>query len=147
MEQFGVSRDDLGVFYFAGEGKNPVIAHGYGFNVPESKVIAARARVMREAAGRITGYALGEDHDTEARSFADDVLTIFGLDEKLWCETIADRLRVTIPEAYADITQDAVASQLRNLKVTVKPVRETGRNPRSGCERIAVVAVLGHADA
>jgi hypothetical protein len=77
---------------------------------------------MREAAGRITGYALGEDHDT-------DVLTIFGMDEKLWCETIAERLRGSIPEAYTDITQDAVASQLRALGVTVKSVREPGKGP------------------
>jgi DNA segregation ATPase FtsK/SpoIIIE, S-DNA-T family len=141
------SRDDLGVFYFAGEGRNPVIMHGYGFNVPDSKVIAARARVMREAAGRITGYALGEDHDTEARSFADDVLAVFGADEKLWSETIAGRLSASIPEAYADITQDAVASQLRALGVTVKPVRETGKTTRSGCERSSVADVAGDADA
>ena len=140
------SRDDLGVFYFAGEGRNPVIAHGYGFNVPESKVIALRARQMREAAGRITGYALGEDHDTEVRSFAADVLTVFGAADKLWSETIAERLRGSIPEAYADITTEAVASQLRALGVTVKPVRETGRNPRSGCERSAVLAVVEDAD-
>jgi hypothetical protein len=102
---------------------------------------------MREAAGRITGYALGEDHDIEARSFAADVLTVFGVDDKLWAETIAERLRGSIPEAYADITQEAVASQLRAIGVTVKPVREAGKTTRSGCERSAVLAVLEDADA
>ena len=58
-----------------------------------AKSIVARARVMREAAGRITGYALGEDGDQEVRSFAADVLMVFGADDKLWCETIAARLR------------------------------------------------------
>ena len=78
--------DDKGVFYFAGEGKAPQIVYGYGFDLPASKVIVARARVMREHAGRITGYALGEDHDGgQARRLLDDVLTVFGDAKALWC--------------------------------------------------------------
>ena len=46
----------------------------------------------------------------------------------------------SIPSAYADITFDAVASQLRALEVDVKSVRETGKGPRSGFERAAVAA-------
>ena len=65
---------------------------GQNIDGPQAKVIVARARVMREAAGRLTGYALGEDGDQRARSFAADVLMVFGADDKLWCETIADRL-------------------------------------------------------
>ena len=65
---------------------------------------------------------------------------VFGDDDKLWCETIADRLAGSIPAAYADITKDAVASQLRALEVDVKSVRETGKGPRPGCERAAVAA-------
>ena len=65
---------------------------------------------------------------------------VFGADDKLWCETIAARLAGSIPSAYADITKDAVASQLRALEVDVKSVRETGKGPRSGCERAAVAA-------
>ena len=138
-------RDDKGVFYFAGEGLNPTIMRGYGFDLPASKVIASRARMMREAAGRLTGYALGEDADVEVRSFAADVLLIFRDDAKLWTETIAERLRESIP-FYADITTDAVASQLRNLGVTIKDVREPGSAPRKGCEKSAVIAALGSPD-
>ena len=57
---------------------------------------------------------------SEVRSFAADVLMVFGDDDKLWCETIAARLAGSIPAAYADITKDAVASQLRALEVDVK---------------------------
>ena len=134
------SFDDKGVFYFGGEGLRPRIMRGQNIDGPAAKVIAARARVMRESAGRLTGYALGEDQDQEVRSFAADVLMVFGADDKLWCETIADRLRGSIPAAYADITKDAVASQLRALGIDVKSVRETGKGPRSGCERAAVAA-------
>ena len=134
------SREDLGVFYLAGEGVSPQIARSQYIDGPAAKVIVARARVMRENAGRLTGYALGEDQDTEARSFLADVLAVFGTDKNLWSETIAERLAESLPGVYADITQEAVASQLRTLGVTVKTVRETGKGPRSGCERAAVAA-------
>ena len=133
--------EDKGIFYFAGEGSAPRICRGQKLDGPEAKQIAARARIMREHAGRLTGYALGQDHDEAPRSFAADVLLVFGDADKLWTETIAARLRGSLPGVYADITADAVASQLRGLGVTVKKVRETGKEPRSGCERAAVAAV------
>jgi S-DNA-T family DNA segregation ATPase FtsK/SpoIIIE len=134
--------EDKGVFYFAGEGREPAIMRSQYIDGPAAKVIVARARIMREAAGRLTGYALGEDSDQETRSFAADVLMVFGDDDKLWCETIADRLRGSIPAAYANITKEAAASQLRALGIAVKSVRERGKPPRSGCERAAVAAAV-----
>ncbi|HEY1321682.1 MAG TPA: cell division protein FtsK, partial [Streptosporangiaceae bacterium] len=140
------SFDDKGVAYFAGEGTAPRIIRMQGFDLPASKQIAARARVLREHAGRITGYALGEDlQSNDTRRIADDVLTVFGDARNLWSETIADRLRSSMPEVYADITPDAVASQLRGVGVEVKKVRETGRpateGSRYGCARAALEAV------
>ena len=136
------SREDLGVLYLSGEGVAPQIARSQYIDGPAAKVIIARARRMREEAGRLTGYALGEDQDTEVRSFLADVLAVFGADKNLWSETIAARLAESLPGVYADITKDAVGSQLRNLDVTVKRVRETGKDPRWGCERAAVLAAM-----
>jgi S-DNA-T family DNA segregation ATPase FtsK/SpoIIIE len=136
------SFEDKGVFYFSGEGQAARIMRSQYIDGPAAKAIAARARLMRQAAGRLTGYALGEDSDQETRSFAADVLMVFGDDDKLWCETIADRLRGSIPAAYADITKEAAASQMRNLGIAVKSVREPGKPPRSGCERAAVAAAV-----
>jgi len=141
------SFEDKGVFYFAGEGRQPVIMRSQYIDNPAARAIAARARAMRQAAGRLTGYALGIDDDAEVRSFAADVLTVFGADAKLWSETIADRLRGAFPAVYADITKEAVASQLRGLGIEVRSVREPGKGPRSGCERAAVAAVVETPDA
>jgi len=116
---------------------------GYGFDLPTSKVIGARARVMRQAAGRLTGYALGQDADVEVRSIAEDVLLVFRDDRQLYLTTIAKRLSESIPSAYADITPDAVASQLRNIGANSKKVREPGGAPLAGFERNAIIAVLG----
>jgi S-DNA-T family DNA segregation ATPase FtsK/SpoIIIE len=134
------SFDDKGVLYFGGEGLRPRIVRGQNIDGPGAKLIVSRARLMRERAGRVTGYALGEDAGRETRSFIADVLAIFEADKNLHCETIADRLAAAFPEAYADITRDAAASQLRALGVTVKSVRESGKGPRSGCTRSSVAA-------
>lgn len=139
------SREDKGVFLFAGEGLNPVIMRGYGFDMGPSKAICARARMMREAAGLLTGYALGEDAD-EVRSIANDVLLVFRDDPRLYTETIADRLRESLPAFYSDITAEAVRSQLAALGVVSKKVREPGGAPRAGFERAAVIAVVSNPD-
>ena len=76
-----------------------------------------------------------------ARSFAADVLSVFGEADKLRTSTIARRLAEHIPGAYADITPAAVGSQLRALGATVKNVREPGTAPAPGCERAAIEAV------
>ena len=85
----------------------------------------------------LSGYALGLDGAEMPRSFAADVLSVFGDSPRLWTETIAARLADRIPEAYADITPAAVASQLRALGATVKKVREPGPAPAAGCDRSA----------
>jgi DNA segregation ATPase FtsK/SpoIIIE, S-DNA-T family len=135
--------NDKGCGYLVGAADAAAVTKTYNINGPAAERIAKRARVMREQAGRLTGYALGEAEETEVRSFAADVLSVFGADAKLWTETIAGRLRQHIPEAYADITQEAVASQLRALDVEVKNVREAGKASRKGCERAAVEQAAG----
>jgi DNA segregation ATPase FtsK/SpoIIIE, S-DNA-T family len=135
--------DEKGVAYFGGDGLRPKIMRSQFLDGPAAKLIVARARLKREREGRITGYALGEESDQEIRSFAADVLQVFGADERLWLETIAERLRAAIPSAYADTTPAAVGSQLRALGVTVKKVREPGKGPRTGCERAAVAEAAG----
>lgn len=138
------SREDRGVFLFAGEGLTPLIMRGYGFDMGPSKVICGRARMMREAAGLLTGYALGEDGGDEARSFIGDVLLVFRDDAKLYTTTIAERLRESLPAFYADITAEAVRSQLAAYGAAPKRVREPGGDPLAGFERSAVIAVAGN---
>ena len=136
------AKTDAGLGWLKGDAE-PQIVKTYYLDLPATQKIAARARVMREQAGVLSGYALGEEQDTETRSFLADVLAVFGTDRNLWSETIAARLAESFPGVYADITQEAVASQLRGLRVTVKTVREAGKGPRSGCERAAVAAATG----
>lgn len=132
--------DDKGICYFGGEGMRGRIMRAQKIDNPMARAIIARAYALRKAAGRITGYAASQDQPA-ARSFADDVLEVFGADEKLWNATIAERLAERIGHPYTDITKEAVGSQLRRAGVKVKTVRETGKSGKSGCERSAVAAV------
>jgi S-DNA-T family DNA segregation ATPase FtsK/SpoIIIE len=139
---------DKGCGWAVGFADEPQVARTYNVDGPAAERICDLARAARQAAGRLTGRAAGELADAAApRSFAADVLSVFDADRRLWSETIATRLRERIPSAYADITQDAVASQLRALGVTVKDVREAGKPPRKGCERAALEALAEPADA
>lgn len=140
------ARTDAGLGWFKGDG-DPAILRTYYLDLPTAARIAARAKVMRQQAGVLSGHAIGQDHKPQARSLAADVLSVFGADRNLWCTTIAGRLAHRLPDVYADITAAAVADQLRALGVEVKQVRESGAGVRAGCERRSVAAAAGVADA
>jgi len=67
---------DAGLGWFKGEG-DPQAVRTYYLDLNDTAKIAARARAMREAAGVLSGYALGQTSTEQARSFAADVLTVF----------------------------------------------------------------------
>ena len=136
------AKTDAGLGWLRGD-DDPQIVRTYYLDLPATGRVAARARAMREQAGVLSGYALGEEDDTERRKFAADVLAVFGADRNLWNDTIAERLADRMPGVYADITPGAVSDQLRAAGITVKQVRETGRGVRAGCERGALEQVLG----
>lgn len=137
---------DRGLGWYNGAGDMQAVRTLY-LDLHDTARIADRARAMRQAAGVLSGYALGDtDADEPASDFAADALTVFGDARALWCESIAVRLREHLPARYADITQEAVSSQLRALGVPVKNVREPGRQPRKGCERAALHTITGDHD-
>lgn len=134
------SKTDAGMGWMKAEGE-PGIVRTYYLDLPATERIADRARALRQGRGTLTGYALDETDEAPARDFAADVLSAFGPDTRLWSETIAARLAERIPEGYADVTPEAVASQLRALDVPVVDVRETGKANRKGARREDVAAI------
>jgi DNA segregation ATPase FtsK/SpoIIIE, S-DNA-T family len=130
---------DAGLGWLRGAGE-PVAPKTYYLNLPATQRIAARARTMREAAGVLTGYALGEQDDAdEPRDFLADVLSVYAPDEPfLYRDTIAERMSDRYPAAYPTQTADAVASQLRSLGVTPEDGRERGGKVLKGVKRTAL---------
>jgi len=137
---------DAGLGWLKGEG-DPQAVRTYYLDLNDTARVAARARAMREAAGVLSGYALGEAPAADDRSFAADVLSVFGDADKLHCATITTRLREHLAGVYAGITQEAVSSQLTAAGIIVKKLRETGRDAapgvRAGCERAAIETAVG----
>jgi S-DNA-T family DNA segregation ATPase FtsK/SpoIIIE len=73
---------DAGLGWLKAEGK-PQIVRTYYLDLNDTERVAARARVIREHADVLSGYALGQDSGTEARNFAADVLAVFGPAEQV----------------------------------------------------------------
>jgi S-DNA-T family DNA segregation ATPase FtsK/SpoIIIE len=132
---------DKGVGWAVGFADAPVILKSYDIRGPEADRICDRARALRAELGVLSGYAAGTAEADDARSFAVDVLAVYGSDTRLHTATIARRLADRIPGVYADITPAAVGSQLRGLGVKVGNVREPGTQPAPGAYRTAVEAV------
>ena len=120
-----------------GEEGVPQICRTYYLNLPDTEKIAARARDMRDRAGVLTGYALGEVETAETRDVLADVLAVFGDDPGLHWDELADRLAERWPGRYADLTGEAVSAQLRSHGVPSVMVSSAGAKAR-GCRRVAV---------
>jgi hypothetical protein len=84
----------------------------------DAERILTAARAYRERAGTLTGMAAGEDAGRAVRDVLADTRDMFHPGEKhlAWRE-LAARLAEQLPEAYADITAEAISAQLRGLGV------------------------------
>jgi S-DNA-T family DNA segregation ATPase FtsK/SpoIIIE len=92
---------DKGIAYFAGEGDAPRIVRSFFLDAPAAEKIALRARSLREAAGTLTGHALGEAIEGTGPSF--DLLADIAAvvtEPKLWSETVVTRLAELRPDTY-----------------------------------------------
>jgi S-DNA-T family DNA segregation ATPase FtsK/SpoIIIE len=110
---------DKGICYFAGEGEAPRIVRSFYIDAPAAEKIALRARAMREAAGTLTGHALGQDHDQPTGPAFDLLADIAAVvhEPKLWSETVVTRLAELRPDAYgpwAGMEPEDRAAQLTN---------------------------------
>ncbi len=131
------AKTDAGLGWLKGDG-DPQVIRTYYLDLPASEKIAARARVMREHAGVLSGYALGlEDEQAAPRDVLGDLLTVFGNDAGLQWDALADRLAERYPDRWADATGDALSAQCRSLGVKSVNVRMEG-TVLKGCRRVAV---------
>ena len=108
---------DKGICYFAGEGENPRIVRSVYVDAPTAEKIALRARAARERAGTLSGYALGEEFDTDTGPATDLLADIAAVvhEPKLWSETVVARLAELRPNIYGPwgaLEADARAAQL-----------------------------------
>lgn len=142
------TRRDRGIGYLAGEGDDPVIVRTYYLDAPATETVSARAHANREAAGRLTGHALGEiayRSDRPVRDFIRDVVGATGPTERrIWTTTLLAALTEWRPEVYEGWTPPQLAAAFKPHGITpaathgVPPPGDTGSKTRQGYDLGAV---------
>ncbi|MGW1088489.1 cell division protein FtsK [Streptomyces sp. NPDC002596] len=116
---------DKGIHYFVGEGADARIVSSVYVDAPTAEVIGLRARRLREAAGTLSGHALGETFEASqgaADSLLPDILAVIPADEsKVWNETVVERLADLRPERYGDWVRMSGEEQTAHLTAALKP--------------------------
>ncbi|MFJ7967057.1 cell division protein FtsK [Streptomyces sp. NPDC096324] len=144
---------DKGIHYFIGEGSDARIVASVYVDGPGADVIAARARKVREKAGLLSGYALGEAPEAvtgPAYDLLSDVLAVVPAKEaKVWSETVVARLGELRPEVYDGWDPEGLAAALKPHGVATIQVgrRVNGKVVnRRGIDRSHITAVISERD-
>ncbi|MFC5996266.1 FtsK/SpoIIIE domain-containing protein [Pseudonocardia hispaniensis] len=107
---------DKGIGYLVGAADEPLVVRTYYVDRLAAERITERARVTREQAGTLTGYCVGDEPPlTPEASLLDDLRTIFATIEvdKVWSETVCERLAELRPEHYHGWGPEQLAAALR----------------------------------
>ena len=127
-----------GVGYLYGAEDETPTVRTYLADGQDAERILLAARAHREAAGTLTGMAAGEDVAREVRDVLADVLAAMGGDAFCSWQVLCVRLAERTPEAYADLTADALSAQCRALGVPSKDGRDRGGGTLKGAYVAAV---------
>jgi S-DNA-T family DNA segregation ATPase FtsK/SpoIIIE len=133
---------DAGLGYQVGAAAHPLVVRTFYLNLPDNERVAKRARALREAAGTLSGVALGEDDAAPRRDVLADVLEAFGGDNGLQWQALAERLAGRFPDRWADATGDGISAELRARGVPSINVKADGQVAR-GCRRSDVENAAG----
>jgi DNA segregation ATPase FtsK/SpoIIIE, S-DNA-T family len=117
------SEVDAGIGIVKGATPVPLIVKVAYLNGPATERIAKRARGLREAAGTLSGVAIGavEEEPSQPRDPLADALSVF-LAGETWVswKALAERLSDRLPEGYAQTTPDGLSSTLRDLGLGIE---------------------------
>jgi DNA segregation ATPase FtsK/SpoIIIE, S-DNA-T family len=143
---------DKGIGLLVGNADEPQTVRSAYLDAPAADRIADRARGLRQAVGRLSGHATGDDTRTTlaaaaADTLLEDVLAVVGADEaKAWNDTVVSRLADYRPEAYGHWQPDQLTAALKPYGIRTGQVWGTdehgdGRN-RRGITRDHIATAL-----
>ncbi|MFF7973353.1 cell division protein FtsK [Streptomyces sp. NPDC007905] len=141
---------DKGLHYFVGEGSDARIVSSTFVDAPGAEAIAARARTVREKAGLLSGYALGEAPETVTGPaydlLADVAAVVAEKEERVWNERIAARLAELRPDLYGGWKGENVTSALKPHGIRTRDVAGTTddgtRTTRRGITRADLLKAI-----
>lgn len=118
--------DDAGNGYLVGATATPTVVRVAYLNNPATAEIGERARKLRQAAGTLSGHALGQDTgDTRGPGYdlLADILAVVPEDEpRVWNERIAGRLAELRPTVYAGWKGENVTTALKPYGIQTRDV-------------------------
>jgi len=141
------TKRDKGIGYLLGAADDPAVVRSAYLDGPAAERVCDRARTLREAAGRLTGHALGEVTATPAAgaSLLADILAVVPAGEhKVWSEVVVERLAELRPEVYDGWGAEQLAAALKPHGVDTVQIgrRIDGRTVnRRGVDRADIARV------
>jgi DNA segregation ATPase FtsK/SpoIIIE, S-DNA-T family len=137
---------DAGIGILKGATPIPLIVKVAYLNMVATERIAKRARALREAAGTLSGVAIGdvEDPRFEAASLLDDLQVVYAQCERtdrqgVWSQDLCTGLAELRPDVYGGWDADALAAALKPYAIRTVQLHmpdETGtRRTRYGLKR------------
>lgn len=117
---------DKGIGLLVGNADDPQIVRSAYVDGPDADKISERARAMRAAAGTLTGHAAGEDTLTSATNEGPNLLAdlcevLPAGQDKVWSETVVDRLADLRPEVYGPWAEQDGKTKATQLAAALKP--------------------------
>ncbi|MCM2393070.1 cell division protein FtsK [Streptomyces albipurpureus] len=112
-----------GVGLLKGMSDDSGIVRTYLADGRDANTILTRAAALREAEGTLTGDAVGQSTSTRgADAILTDVAAVLGRSEdKVWSETIVDRLAELNPDAYSEWAELEGRAKADQLATALKP--------------------------
>lgn len=106
---------DRGIGWLVGAADEPQVVRAAYLDGPAAERICDRARALRAGAGTLSGHAAGEAPDTTATvSLLDDVLAVVPAgQQRVWSETVCERLAELRPEVYHGWGAEQLAAALK----------------------------------
>ncbi|GAB3910978.1 FtsK/SpoIIIE domain-containing protein [Kibdelosporangium lantanae] len=117
---------DKGIGLLVGNADDPQIVRSAYVDGPQADKISERARAMRAAAGTLTGHAAGEETLASAANdgpnlLADICEVLPAGQDKVWSETVVDRLADLRPEVYGPWAEQDGKTKATQLAAALKP--------------------------
>jgi hypothetical protein len=134
-------KESKGVGYLYGASDDTPTVRTYLADHQDAEKILAAARVLRERAGTIDGFAAGVTTAAGASDIIADARQVFGTDNGLHWDVLAGRLARQFPDRHADATAESVSAACRARGVPSVAVRyPSGRTGtvRQGCRRASL---------
>lgn len=131
---------DKGIGYLAGVEDDPMIVRSAYLDAPAAEKISERAYAIRQAAGTLSGHAIGQAPEvTDTSTIIDHLMAVWPGDaDAVWSIRLIDALAAYRPDLYGkwlDIEDEKaraskLTSELKPFKVASKQVFREGSNKR-----------------